>query len=98
MYISLPTSTFIPTKNRNPLKLDFGFGQFIYKNDNQLAHEIVAMQFMKYMNKVFGEEYVQEYEILPEVRGAFYEFVEGRTLAEVKREYQDLEKYFRVMA
>ncbi len=56
------------------------------------------MQFMKYMNKVFGEEYVQEYEILPEVRGAFYEFVEGRTLAEVKREYQDLEKYFRVMA
>lgn len=50
------------------------------------------------MNKVFGADYIQEYEILPEVRGAFYECIKGRTLADIKKEYQDLEKYFRVMA
>ena len=36
--INIENSTFIRTKNRYPLVLDFGFSKFLYKNDNQLAH------------------------------------------------------------
>lgn len=65
-------SGFIKTKNRSPLKLDFGFSKFIYKNDDQLSHEIIAMQLIKYLNKIFGKEYIKEYEIIPEIKGALY--------------------------
>jgi hypothetical protein len=59
--ILLDKSFFINTKNRVPLVLDFGFGRFIYKDDDQLSHELIAMQLIKYLNKVFGKQYIQEY-------------------------------------
>lgn len=30
------------------------------------------MQLIKYLNKIFGKEYIQEYEIIPEIKGALY--------------------------
>ena len=55
--INIISSSFIKTKNRYPLKLDFGFSKFIYKNDNQLAHEIIAMGIIKYINKIISSDY-----------------------------------------
>lgn len=45
---------FLNTKNRCPLVLDFGFGKFIYKNDNQVSHELIAMHLIKYINRVIS--------------------------------------------
>jgi hypothetical protein len=64
--INLKSSFFIQTKNRNPLVLDFEFAPFLYKNDDQLAHEIIAMEFIKYFNTILGKEYIVPYEIIPE--------------------------------
>ncbi len=46
--------------------LDFEFAPFLYKNDDQLAHEIIAMEFIKYFNTILGKEYIVPYEIIPE--------------------------------
>lgn len=70
--INLGGSYFIKTKNRHPLVLDFEFGKFLYKNDDQLAHEIIAMELIKYINAILGKEYIVPYEILPERYGALY--------------------------
>lgn len=57
--------------------LDFKFGRYIYKHDDQLAHEIIAMETIKYINALLGKDYILPYQILPEKMGAFYEFMEG---------------------
>lgn len=75
--ISLTNSYYIKTKNRHPLVLDFTFAKYIYKNDEQLSHEVIAIQLSKYVNAILGKEYIIAYEILPEKHGAFYEFVEN---------------------
>ena len=92
--INIENSTFIKTKNRYPLVLDFGFSKFLYKNDNQLAHEMIAMGIIKYLNKLISAEtqslQIVEYEIIPEAYGAFYEFVDNSmTVSNIKRKYKD---------
>lgn len=57
--------------------LDFSFGRFLYKNDDQLAHEMIAMQMARYVNKIIGKQIIIEYLIQPECLGALYEFVEN---------------------
>jgi hypothetical protein len=52
--------------------LDFKFAKYLYKHDDQLAHEIIAMELIKYINAILGKEYIVSYEILPEKYGAFY--------------------------
>lgn len=56
--------------------MDFQFSKYLYKHDDQLAHEMIAMELIKYINAILGKEYIVSYEILPEKYGAFYEFVE----------------------
>ena len=73
------------TKNRNPLVLDFQFAKFLYKDDDQLAHEIIAMEFIKYLNTILGKEYIVPYDIIPFKKGALYEFVdEASTIHQIK--------------
>lgn len=45
--------------------LDFEFAYFLYKNDDQLSHEIIAMEFIKYFNTILGKEYIIPYDIIP---------------------------------
>ena len=70
--INITNSFFIKTTNRVPLVLDFGFGKFLYKNDDQLSHELISMQLIKYINAILGEEYIVPYQIIPLKCGAFY--------------------------
>ena len=72
MTINIEGSYFILTKNRNPLVLDFAFARFLYKNDEQLSHEIISMEFIKYFNTILGKEYIVPYEIIPFHTGALY--------------------------
>lgn len=88
--IVIKNSYYIKTKNRHPIVLDFQFSKYLYKHDDQLAHEIIAMELIKYINAILGKQYIVPYEILPEKYGAFYEFVErSRTVHEIKAAHED---------
>ena len=58
---------FYETRNRSPLLISFDFGRFIYKNDDQLAHEIIAMSLVKYLNLAIKNSNATavEYDIIP---------------------------------
>lgn len=57
------------------------------------------MELIKYLNKVFGKEYIKEYDIIPEIKGALYEFVDQAvTVAHVKREHKDLIQYLKTVS
>ena len=75
----------IRTKNRHPLVLDCNFGRFLYKNDDQLSHELISMEWVEYLNSLFGKEYIVPYQIIPMQKGAFYRFVEDSlTIHQIK--------------
>ena len=90
--IKSENSRYVRTKNRFPLILDFHFARFIYKNDDQLSHELIAMSIIKYLNRILtvnlDNSQIVEYEIMPEAIGAFYEFVEhSKTVGKIKEEF-----------
>lgn len=90
--INAHNSKFVRTKNRFPLILDLNFAKFIYKNDNQLSHELIAMSLMRYINRLLSgvtdKQQIIEYEIIPEAYGAFYEFVENsKTVGKIKAKF-----------
>ena len=91
-HINIAKSGYTKTKNRYPLILDFEFSRFIYKNDNQLSHELIAMHLMRYINRIISmkmkKSQVIEYDIIPESCGAFYQFVENsKTIGSIKKMY-----------
>ena len=52
------------------------------------------MQLIKYLNKIFEKEYIQQYTIIPEIKGALYEIVENSlTLAQIKKDYKTIPDY-----
>ena len=88
--INIKNSFFIETKNRNPIVLDFEFARYLYKNDDQLAHEIIAMELIKYVNALLGKQYAKSYDIIPEKRGALYEFIENsKTIHQIKERHEE---------
>jgi len=74
-HVNTTGSKYFATKNRNPILLDFQFCRYIYKNDDQLPHELISMEFIKYLNEILPSPIILEYDIIPEKTGAFYEFV-----------------------
>jgi hypothetical protein len=82
-------SYFIATKNRCPLVLDFQFAKFLYKYDDQLAHELIAIEFIKYINTILGKDYILPYDIMPFKKGALYEFIDdASTIHNLKALYE----------
>lgn len=54
------------------------------------------MELIKYFNTILGKKYIIPYEIIPEERGALYEFIEhAQTIHQIKsREEDGLISYF----
>lgn len=70
--------------------LDFEFARYLYKNDDQLSHEIIAMELIKYINALLGKPYAKSYDIIPEKYGALYEFIENsKTVHQIKEMHED---------